>query len=105
MLFSFLPVTDPLRVTWSYCLAIVQLLYLFLFGIASGYPLDFYSALDVALRDGATPFGRLWLASDGVFPGTGVPAVASAGASAANAFVTVFRQWQCLDELQQRQKL
>jgi len=57
------------------------------------------SATEDYLKDGSTPFKSLYLAGDGVFPGIGVPAVAISGASAANALVSVFDQWRCLDEL------
>lgn len=57
-----------------------------------------YGAADY-LKDGSTPYDTLVLANDGVFPGIGLPSVCIAGASAANAFVSVFRQWRCLDEL------
>jgi phytoene dehydrogenase-like protein len=57
------------------------------------------SATEDYLKDGSTPFPTLVLASDGVFPGIGVPSVAIAGASAANALVGVFEQWRKLDVL------
>jgi phytoene dehydrogenase-like protein len=60
------------------------------------------SATEDYLRDGSTPFDSLVIANDGVFPGIGVPAVCIAGASAANLFVSVVQQWQCLDKLQRR---
>jgi len=44
-------------------------------------------------------YANLYIKGDGVFPGIGVPAVALSGASAANAMVSPFKQWQCLDEL------
>ena len=62
------------------------------------------SATEDYLKDGSTPFSTLVIANDGVFPGIGVPSVCIAGASAANAFVSTFRQWQCLDELKRRGK-
>jgi phytoene dehydrogenase-like protein len=63
------------------------------------------SATEDYLRDGSTPFPTLVLASDGVFPGIGVPSVCIAGASAANSFIPVLRQWQCLDELKVASKI
>lgn len=38
-----------------------------------------------------------------VFPGIGVPAVALSGSSAANAMVSPFSQWQCLDALKAKE--
>jgi phytoene dehydrogenase-like protein len=63
------------------------------------------SATEDYLPDGSTPFSNLWIANDQVFPGIGVPAVAIAGASAANAMVDVLRHWRCLDKLDQAGKL
>jgi phytoene dehydrogenase-like protein len=63
------------------------------------------SATEDYLKDGSTPFDSLVLANDGVFPGIGVPSVAIAGASAANAFVTVRQQWLCLDKLKGEGKI
>lgn len=63
------------------------------------------SATEDYLKDGSTPLESLVLANDGVFPGIGVPAVAIAGASAANKFVSVFKQWKCLDRLKQEEKI
>jgi phytoene dehydrogenase-like protein len=63
------------------------------------------SATEDYLRDGSTPFDSLVIANDGVFPGIGVPAVCIAGASAANSFVSVLRQWRCLDKLRREGKL
>jgi phytoene dehydrogenase-like protein len=63
------------------------------------------SATEDYLKDGSTPIKNLVLASDGVFPGIGVPSVAIAGASAANSLVGVLEQWQILDRLQQEGKL
>jgi len=57
------------------------------------------SATEDYLKDGRTPIKGLVLCGDGVFPGIGVPAVALSGASAANAMVSPFQQWICLDEL------
>jgi phytoene dehydrogenase-like protein len=58
------------------------------------------SATEDYLKDGSTPFDTLVLASDGVFPGIGVPSVAIAGASAANSLVNVFQHWSSLNELE-----
>jgi phytoene dehydrogenase-like protein len=63
------------------------------------------SATEDYLPNGSTPLDSLVLANDGVFPGIGVPAVAIAGASAANAFVDVIEQWKTLGELKQQGKL
>ncbi|EEC46339.1 carotenoid isomerase [Phaeodactylum tricornutum CCAP 1055/1] len=63
------------------------------------------SATEDYLADGSTSIGNLLLAGDGIFPGIGLPAVAISGASAANAMVSVFKQWECLDELGKSQKL
>ena len=63
------------------------------------------SATEDYLKDGSTPFDSLIIANDGVFPGIGVPSVAIAGASAANAFVTVRQQWSCLDKLKREGKI
>jgi phytoene dehydrogenase-like protein len=63
------------------------------------------SATEDYLADGSTSIGNLLLAGDGIFPGIGLPAVAISGASAANALVSVFKQWECLDELGKSQKL
>jgi phytoene dehydrogenase-like protein len=63
------------------------------------------SATEDYLRDGSTPYDSLVIANDGVFPGIGVPAVCISGASAANSFVSVYQQWQCLDQLQRDGKL
>jgi phytoene dehydrogenase-like protein len=57
------------------------------------------------LRDGSTPYSNLFLASDSVFPGIGVPAVAIAGASAANSLVTVLTHLRTLHRLEQEGKL
>jgi len=57
------------------------------------------SATEDYLKDGSTPYETLVLASDGVFPGIGVPSVCIAGASAANSFASVFDHWRCLDQL------
>jgi phytoene dehydrogenase-like protein len=88
------------------------------------------AATEDYLNDGSTPYDNLFLAGDGIFPGigtialefkafdkssineflianpfivSGVPAVALSGAAAANALVSPFRQWRCLDELKQKQ--
>jgi phytoene dehydrogenase-like protein len=63
------------------------------------------SATEDYLPNGSTPFASLVMANDGVFPGIGVPAVAIAGASAANAFVGVTEQWAALDKLAYQGKL
>jgi phytoene dehydrogenase-like protein len=60
------------------------------------------SATEDYLRDGSTPIENLVLCGDGIFPGIGVPAVALSGASAANALVSPFEQWKCLDQLNQK---
>lgn len=60
------------------------------------------SATEDYLKDGSTPFRELILASDGVFPGIGVPAVAIAGASAANSVVCVLNHWLSLNDLQRK---
>jgi phytoene dehydrogenase-like protein len=60
------------------------------------------AATEDYLKDGSTPFETLVLAGDSVFPGIGVPAVALSGASAANAMVSPFKQWNVLDELKRR---
>mmetsp|Transcript_17665 Transcript_17665/g.43506 ORF Transcript_17665/g.43506 Transcript_17665/m.43506 type:complete len:207 (+) Transcript_17665:1442-2062(+) len=57
------------------------------------------AATEDYLKDGSTPISNFVLAGDGIFPGIGVPAVAISGASAANAFINPFQQWQCLDSL------
>jgi phytoene dehydrogenase-like protein len=57
------------------------------------------------LRDGATPVSNFVLASDSVFPGIGVPAVAIAGASAANSLVPVLEHLRALDRLQRDGRL
>ena len=57
------------------------------------------SATEDYLKDGSTPYERLVLAGDGVFPGIGIPSVALSGASAANSLVDVWQQWRCLDRL------
>lgn len=56
-------------------------------------------ATEDLLKDGSTPIENLVLCGDGIFPGIGVPAVAVNGASAANAMVGIWEQWQCMDEL------
>jgi hypothetical protein len=63
------------------------------------------SATEDYLKDGSTPFDTLVLASDGVFPGIGVPSVAIAGASAANSLVNVFQHWSSLNELEREGRL
>jgi phytoene dehydrogenase-like protein len=63
------------------------------------------SATEDYLKDGSTPFDTLVLASDGVFPGIGVPAVAIAGASAANSLVNVFQHWSSLNKLEREGRL
>jgi len=60
------------------------------------------SATEDYLRDGSTPIENLVMCGDGIFPGIGVPAVALSGASAANALVSPFQQWKCLDQLSQK---
>lgn len=57
------------------------------------------SSTEDYLSDGSTPFKRLVLCGDGVFPGIGIPAVALSGASAANTMISPWRQWLKLDEL------
>ena len=44
------------------------------------------------LKDGSTGVGGLVLCGDGIFPGIGLPSVALSGVSAANSFVSVWRQ-------------
>jgi phytoene dehydrogenase-like protein len=51
---------------------------------------------DYLQPDGRTGIPGLFFANDGVFPGIGIPSVAIAGASAANAFVGVWEQWQAI---------
>ena len=63
------------------------------------------AATEDYLPDGSTGYPSLVLASDGVFPGIGVPSVAIAGASAANTLMNVFEHWRCLDSLQSKGKL
>ena len=60
------------------------------------------AATEDYLRDGSTPIKGLVLCGDGVFPGIGIPAVAYSGASAANAMVSPWRHWQCLDDLKSK---
>ena len=57
------------------------------------------------LRDGSTPYKNLLLASDSIFPGIGVPAVAIVGASAANSMVGVFEHLATLKRLENEGKL
>ncbi len=52
------------------------------------------------LRDGSTPYHNLLLASDSVFPGIGVPAVAIVGVSAANSMVSVLEHLATLQRLE-----
>ncbi len=87
--------------------------------------LQYGSSTEDYLKDGSTPIQRLTLCGDGVFPGEsclglsrqyltcthililnfllalgiGVPAVALSGASAANAMISPWKQWICLDDL------
>jgi phytoene dehydrogenase-like protein len=63
------------------------------------------SATEDYLKDGSTPYEHLLLASDGIFPGIGVPSVAIAGASAANSLVNVFQHWRGLDGLKRDGRL
>lgn len=63
------------------------------------------SATEDYLANGSTPYPSLRIANDGVFPGIGVPSVAIVGASAANSFVSVMMQCNCLDKLQRNGKL
>jgi phytoene dehydrogenase-like protein len=63
------------------------------------------AATEDYLPDGCTPFDNLILANDGIFPGIGVPAVAIAGASAANHFVSVQEQWSTITSLQRQGKI
>eukprot|EP00551_Chaetoceros_affinis_P011688 CAMPEP_0203667478 /NCGR_PEP_ID=MMETSP0090-20130426/4310_1 /ASSEMBLY_ACC=CAM_ASM_001088 /TAXON_ID=426623 /ORGANISM="Chaetoceros affinis, Strain CCMP159" /LENGTH=428 /DNA_ID=CAMNT_0050531657 /DNA_START=1 /DNA_END=1287 /DNA_ORIENTATION=- len=60
------------------------------------------SSTEDYLKDGSTPFRRLVLCGDGVFPGIGIPAVALSGASAANTMVSPWKQWRCLDTLKKK---
>ena len=57
------------------------------------------------LRDGSTTYRNLLLASDSVFPGIGVPAVAIVGASAANSMVSVLEHLTTLQRLEREQAL
>lgn len=61
------------------------------------------SSTEDYLKDGSTPINRLTLCGDGVFPGIGVPAVALSGASAANAMISPWKQWTCLDDLKAKE--
>jgi phytoene dehydrogenase-like protein len=63
------------------------------------------SATEDYLKDGSTPISNFVLTGDQIFPGIGVPAVAIAGASAANAMVSPLRQWLCLDFLKEKGKI
>ena len=56
------------------------------------------------LRDGSTPYQNLVLASDSIFPGIGVPAVAIVGASAANSMVHVLEHLTTLRRLEREGK-
>ncbi len=60
------------------------------------------ASIEDCLKDGSTPIQNLVLCGDGVFPGIGIPAVALSGASAANAMVSVWEQWNCLDRLKEK---
>mmetsp|Transcript_10125 Transcript_10125/g.21248 ORF Transcript_10125/g.21248 Transcript_10125/m.21248 type:complete len:737 (+) Transcript_10125:223-2433(+) len=60
------------------------------------------ASVEDCLKDGSTPIQNLVLCGDGVFPGIGIPAVALSGASAANAMVSVWHQWNCLDHLKKK---
>ena len=57
------------------------------------------AAIEDYLKDGKTPFNRLILCGDGIFPGIGVPAVALSGARAANSMISPVEHWLCLDKL------
>jgi phytoene dehydrogenase-like protein len=57
------------------------------------------------LRDGATAYNHFVLASDGIFPGIGIPAVAIAGASAANSLVSVWDHLRSVDSLHREGRL
>jgi len=57
------------------------------------------AATEDYLKDGRTPLNNFVLCGDGIFPGIGIPAVALSGASAANAMISPFEQWLCLDDL------
>lgn len=61
------------------------------------------SSTEDYLKDGATPFKRLVLCGDGIFPGIGIPAVALSGASAANTVISPWQQWAVLDKLKSKQ--
>ena len=63
------------------------------------------SATEDYLKDGSTAIPNFVLAGDQIFPGIGVPAVAIAGASAANAMVNPVRQWLTLDSLKEKGKI
>lgn len=63
------------------------------------------SATEDYLPDGRTPIRNLFLASDGVFPGIGIPAVAIAGASAANSLINVWEHCRRLDDLYRDDRL
>lgn len=65
--------------------------------------IQYGAATEDLLKDGSTPIKGLTLCGDGVFPGIGVPAVALSGASAANAMVSPFEQWSCLDSLKSKE--
>jgi phytoene dehydrogenase-like protein len=56
------------------------------------------------LRDGSTPYSNFILASDSIFPGIGVPAVAIVGASAANSMVGVVEHLMTLNRLERERR-
>jgi phytoene dehydrogenase-like protein len=60
-------------------------------GIAAGSGLSFSGA--------KTPIKGLLRCGDSTNPGIGVPAVASSGAVAANAILSLFQHWKLLDKI------